>query len=64
MSEVYLESERVPGRRFRVLSVDKETMKATLQGDGVEFEFDVRPSVLKVVGYRVVKVMEGDHAKQ
>jgi hypothetical protein len=55
----YLESTKVPNLRFKVVSLNKATMRAALQGDtGVPFERDISPSTLAQYGYKVVKVAD------
>jgi len=55
----YLESTKAKGLRFKIVKLDRETMKATLQGDtGIPFERDISEATLEKYGYRVVKVDE------
>lgn len=53
----YLESTRAKGLRFKILKLDKATMRATLQGDtGVPFDRDISGDTLAKYGYKIVKV--------
>lgn len=52
----FLESTKAPGLRFKIVKLDRATMKATLQGDtGVPFERDISPASLEKFGYTIVK---------
>lgn len=52
----YLESTRAPGLRFKIVKLEKATMRATLQGDtGVPFERDIGQETLEKYGYTIVK---------
>lgn len=54
-----LESTKAKGLLFRILKLDKATMRATLQGDtGVPFERDITQASLDKFGYRIVKIDE------
>lgn len=53
----YLESTKAKGLRFKIVKLDKATMRATLLGDtGVPFERDISNEVLAKYGYKIVKV--------
>lgn len=55
----YLESTKAKGLKFKVVKLDKDTMRATLQGDtGVPFERDISAETLAKYGYKIVKVAE------
>lgn len=55
----YLESTTVKGLRFDIVSLDKEKMRATLQGaTGVPFEQSVSEDALKKFGYVVKRELE------
>lgn len=55
----YLISTKAKGLRFKILQLDKGTMKATLQGDtGIPFDRDISQATLEKYGYRVAKVEE------
>lgn len=57
----YLESTKARGLKFKILKLDKSTMRATLQGDtGVPFDRDISSDTLAKYGYKIVKVE--DHA--
>lgn len=52
----YLESIKAPGLRFKIVKLDRATMRATLQGDtGVPFERDISTDTLEKYGYKIVK---------
>lgn len=52
----YLESTKAPGLRFKIVKLDRATMRATLQGDtGVPFERDISADILEKYGYKIVK---------
>ena len=52
----YLESTKAPGLRFKIVKLDKATMRATLQGDtGVPFERSIAEDELAKYGYQIVK---------
>lgn len=52
----YLESKKAPGLRFKIVKLDRATMRATLQGDtGVPFERDISEESLEKFGYKIVK---------
>lgn len=52
----YLESTKAPGLRFKIVKLDKATMRATLQGDtGVPFDRDIGQESLDKYGYKIVK---------
>ena len=55
----YLESTKAKGLRFKIVKLNKETMRATLQGDtGVPFEHDISEAALTKFGYKVIVVQE------
>lgn len=55
----YLESTKAKGLRFKIVKLNRETMKADLQGDtGVPFERDISQATLDKYGYRIVNVDE------
>ena len=57
----YLESIKAPGLRFKIVKLDRPTMRATLQGDtGVPFERSIGEEDLAKYGYKIVKREEGD----
>ena len=52
----YLESVKAPGLRFKIVKLDKATMRATLQGDtGVPFERSITEEELAKYGYKIVQ---------
>jgi hypothetical protein len=52
----YLESTKAPGLRFKIVKLDKATMRATLLGaTGVPFERDIGNDTLEKYGYKIVK---------
>ena len=54
--EWFLESTKAKGLRFKIVRLDRATMKATLQGDtGVPFERSIAPAELEKFGYTIVK---------
>lgn len=55
----YLESTKARGLRFKIVKLDKATMRATLEGDtGVPFERDISADTLAKYGYKILKVDE------
>lgn len=61
----YLESTKAPGLRFRIVTLDKSTMRATLQGDtGVPFDRDIGQETLDKYGYKIVKREEEPAGQQ
>lgn len=53
----FLESTKAKGLRFKILKLDKSTMRATLQGDtGVPFDRDISGDTLSKYGYKITKV--------
>lgn len=55
-TEWFLESTKAKGLRFKIVKLDRFTMKATLQGDtGVPFERDISNETLEKFGYKIVK---------
>lgn len=55
----YLESTKAKGLRFKIVTLNKETMRATLQGDtGIPFDRDISQDTLEKYGYRIIKVDE------
>lgn len=55
----YLVSTKAPGLKFRIVKLDKSTMRATLSGaTGTEFERDISQETLDKLGYQIVKVDE------
>jgi hypothetical protein len=60
---LYIDSDRKPGLRFRVLSLDTTTQRGVLLGPmGVQFERVISKSELEKYGYKRVKEM--DNAEQ
>lgn len=56
-AQFFLESTKAKGLRFKIVKLDKATMKATLQGDtGVPFERSITNEELEKYGYRIVRV--------
>lgn len=54
--EWYLESTKAKGLRFKIVKLDRATMKATLVGDtGVPFERDISQPQLEKFGYTIAK---------
>lgn len=52
----FLESTKAPGLRFKIVHLDKQTMRAKLLGDtGVPFERDISAETLEKYGYRITK---------
>lgn len=55
-AEWFLEHTTHKGLRFKIVKLDKATMKATLLGDtGVPFDRDISEDSLKKFGYAIVK---------
>lgn len=55
-AEWFLESTKAKGLRFKIVKLDRSTMKATLVGDtGVPFERDISNESLEKFGYKIVK---------
>lgn len=53
----YLQSTKAPGLQFRIVQLDKATMRATLQGPAAApFERDISQATLDKYGYRIIKV--------
>lgn len=60
----FLESTKAPGLYFRIVKLDKTTMRATLSGaTGTEFERDISQETLDKLGYKVVQ-RDDDKAEQ
>lgn len=58
----YLESTKAKGLRFKIVSLDKATMNATLLGDtGVPFDRNIGQDVLTKLGYIIVQIEEPVH---
>lgn len=52
--EYYLQSLKVEGLRFKIVELDREKMRAKLQGaTGVPFEQSISADSLKKFGYKV-----------
>jgi hypothetical protein len=52
----YLESTKAPGLKFKIVKLDRTTMRATLLGDtGVPFDRDIGQESLDKYGYKIVK---------
>lgn len=52
----FLQSTKAKGLRFKIVKLDRSTMKATLQGEtGVPFERDISEAALAKYGYTIVK---------
>jgi hypothetical protein len=57
----FLESTKAPGLRFKIVKLDKETLRAELMGDtGVAFERDISGDALAKYGYQIIKVEVSD----
>jgi hypothetical protein len=55
----WLVSTKAKGLKFKIVSLDRDNMRATLQGDtGVPFETSVSQDVLDKLGYVVETTME------
>jgi hypothetical protein len=55
----YLVSTKAKGLKFKILKLNKETMRADLQGDtGVPFERDISQATLDKYGYVITKIDE------
>jgi hypothetical protein len=55
-AEWFLESKTAKGLRFKIVKLDRATMRATLQGDtGVPFERSIAQAELDKFGYTIVK---------
>lgn len=55
----YLQSTKVPGLRFKIVKLNKETMRAELMGDTqVPFERDISQETLDKYGYTIVKEVD------
>lgn len=53
----YLVSTKAPNLRFKIVELDKHTMRAKLQGDtGVPFERDISQETLDKFGYRIERL--------
>lgn len=62
MTTWYLKSTKHNGLKFKIMSLDRETKKAMLQGDtGVPFPVQLTTDNLKKYGYEVVKAEESSH---
>lgn len=56
-----LVSTKAPGLRFRIVKLDKATMRATLIGDtGVEFERTLSEAELEKFGFSIEKVPKSE----
>lgn len=56
MAEWFLESTKAKGLRFKIVKLDRQTMRATLQGPtGVPFERSIAQDELEKYGYKIVK---------
>lgn len=62
MTEFWVQSTRVPDRRFKIIGLDKSTMTAELQGVKATFKQKVDPATLKALGYSIIKVEVEKHA--
>lgn len=60
----FIQSTRVPDRRFQIVSVDRETKIATVQGSRATFEQSLDRDTLEGLGYRVTVEEESDDAEQ
>lgn len=59
----YLQSTKAEGLRFKIVSLDTITGRATLMGDtGVPFERVLTDETLEKFGYRPVMVTEPERA--
>lgn len=55
-AKFFLVSTKAPGLEFKILNLDKEKMRARLQGDtGVPFERSISQSDLDTYGYKIEK---------
>lgn len=55
----YVVSTKAKGLRFKIVKLDRTTMRATLKGaTGAEFERDLTQETLDKLGYTIVKVDE------
>jgi len=53
----YVVSTKAPGLKFKIVKLDKTTMRATLEGaTGVPFEKDISQDMLDKFGYKIEKV--------
>ena len=58
----FLESTKAPGLRFKIVKLDKASMRATLLGDtGVPFEREISQATLDKYGYKLIQA-EGEPA--
>ncbi len=61
----YLKSTKHTGLKFKIITLDKESKSATIQGDtGVPFSVKLSQDNLSKYGYTVVKVDENETAAQ
>jgi hypothetical protein len=61
----YLKSTKHTGLKFKIVTLDKESRNATLQGDtGVPFSVKLSNENLAKYGYTVVKVEENETASE
>lgn len=55
----FLVSTKSPGLKFRIVKLDKQTMRATLRGaTGTDFERDISQETLDKLGYKIAQVEE------
>lgn len=60
----FLVSTKAPGLKFRVVKLDKQTMRAVLRGaTGSEFERDISQETLDKLGYQIVQIDEQEAAQ-
>lgn len=53
-TEWYLVSTKAPDLKFKIVQLDRDTMRATLQGDtGVPFDRVISQDVLEKYGYKI-----------
>lgn len=53
----FLQSTKAPDLHFRIVKLDRTTMRATLQGPAAApFERDISQATLDKYGYRIIKV--------
>lgn len=60
----FLVSTKAPGLKFRIVKLDKTTMRAVLRGaTGSEFERDISQETLDKLGYKVAQIEEAETEK-
>jgi hypothetical protein len=60
MAEVFYFENTKTGKRYKIVSLDKETNKVRLRGEHAEFEETFDKARFKAMGYQLIRVQEGD----